>query len=81
VWLPCCCSAGYINYLDFFFCDAPNLGAQIFAFLLLLLWMAFLLHLVETTTNECVASSDSTAGCGCALRCFACVPRRAQPCR
>jgi hypothetical protein len=43
---------GYINYIDFFYCDAPNVGARIFAFLLLLLWGVFLLHLVESTTNE-----------------------------
>lgn len=43
---------GYINYLDFFYCEAPNTGARIFAFLLLLIWGIFLLHLVESTTNE-----------------------------
>jgi hypothetical protein len=47
--------AGYINYLDFFYCTANNIGLQILTFLLFLLWMAFLLHLVETTTNEYVA--------------------------
>jgi hypothetical protein len=43
---------GYINYLDFFYCDAGNTGARVFAFLLLLVWMVFLLQLVESTTNE-----------------------------
>ena len=45
--------AGYVNYLDFFYCGTGgNGGLQFLVFVLFLVWALFLLHVVETTTNE-----------------------------
>jgi hypothetical protein len=44
--------AGYINYLSFFYCTASNPGLQALTFIMFLVWALFLLHVVETTTNE-----------------------------
>jgi hypothetical protein len=43
---------GYVNYLDFFYCTANNDGLKALTFILFLVWALFLLHVVETTTNE-----------------------------
>ena len=51
-------TAGYINYIEFYECTTnANTGLQFLAFVLFLSWMLFLLHLVETTTNDYFCTS------------------------
>ena len=49
--------AGYINYIEFYECSATNGGLRFLTFVLFLAWMLFLLHLVETTTNDYFCTS------------------------
>jgi Ca2+/Na+ antiporter len=50
-------AAGYINYIFFQECIVPDTGTRIISALLLVLWMLFLLHIVESTTNEYFVTS------------------------
>jgi len=50
-------AAGYINYIYFQECIVPNAGTRIISAFLLVLWMLFLLHIVESTTNEYFVTS------------------------
>jgi len=50
-------AAGYINYIYFQECIVPNTGTRIISAFLLVLWMLFLLHIVESTTNEYFVTS------------------------
>lgn len=58
---------GYFNYLEFYYCLTPQVPgaaqtvAQVFTFLLFVIWMAFLLHLVETTTSDYFCASLTLA--------------------
>ena len=50
-------AAGYINYIFFQECIVPDAGTRIISALMLVLWMLFLLHIVESTTNEYFVTS------------------------
>lgn len=50
-------AAGYINYIYFQKCIVPQGAAQVFSGLLLVVWMLFLLHCVETTTDHYFCAS------------------------
>lgn len=52
---------GYINYIEFYYCAATSGALQVLSFLLFIAWMAFLLHLVETTTNDFFCASLTLA--------------------
>ena len=52
--------AGYVNYLEFYYCTLPGpvegpgtvTAARVALFAGLLVWLFFLLHLIETTVND-----------------------------
>ena len=48
---------GYINYIYFYECSLPNLGARVGTMMLFVIWLLFLLHLVETTTTDYFCAS------------------------
>ena len=50
-------SSGYINYIYFQQCLVPTDALRWPSALLLVLWILFLLHIVESTTNEYFVSS------------------------
>jgi hypothetical protein len=49
--------AGYINYIRFQECIVSSSALRFFSGLLLIVWMLFLLHVVETTTNDYFVTS------------------------
>lgn len=49
--------AGYFNYLDLLYCRIGALGPRVAVCLVMLLWVAFLLHIVESTTNDYFVTS------------------------
>ena len=42
---------GYFNYLDLLYCQIDALGARVAVCIVMLVWVFFLLHIVESTTN------------------------------
>jgi hypothetical protein len=42
---------GYFNYLDLLYCQLDAVGARVAVCIVMLVWVFFLLHLVESTTN------------------------------
>jgi len=49
--------AGYINYISFQECTITNSAARFGSGVLLIIWLLFLLHIVESTTNEYFVTS------------------------
>ena len=56
---------GYFNYLDFIYCVASDIRvktqtsdvSRAFTCIMLAIWMLFLLHIIETTTNDYFVTS------------------------
>lgn len=48
---------GYFNYLDVLYCQIDAVGARVALCILMLVWVFFLLHIVETTTDSYFVTS------------------------